>query len=133
VRMIQSVWSITLSVSNLGKAVVFYEETLGLTKKYEYSSYAGFQCGGVEIDLSTGRKEKGRLEDAPSVEFIVDDVDVAYKTLKRKGVKFVKEPHDEPWGGRESSFLDPDGNLLEIVQIDWKRYFEVSMKGVKAP
>ncbi len=131
--MIRNVWSITLPVSDLKKAVAFYEKTLGLNKKYEYPSYAGFQCGGVEIGLRPSRKEKGYGENACSVEFFVDDVDASYRALKKKGVNFVEEPHDEPWGGREASFLDPDGNWLEIVQIDWKKYFEVSMKGAKAP
>ncbi|MFQ6068440.1 MAG: VOC family protein [Candidatus Bathyarchaeia archaeon] len=131
--MIKSVWGITLSVSDLKKAIDFYEKVLGLNKKYEYSSYAGFQCGGVEIGLKPGRKEKRRIEDAPSIEFYVDNVDIVYQNLKRKGVNFVEDPHDEPWGGREASFLDPDGNLLEIMQINWKKYFEVSMKGAKAP
>lgn len=127
--MIKSVWGITLPVSDLKKAVAFYEKILKLNKKYEYSSYAGFQCGGVEIGLRLGRKEKSRIDDEPSVEFFVDDVDAAYQELKRKGVNFVKKPHDEPWGGREASFSDPDGNLLEIMQVDWKKYFEVSLKG----
>ncbi len=131
--MIKCVWGVTLSVSDLKKAVEFYEKTLGLNKKYEYSSYAGFQCGGVEIGLRPGRKEKGRIEDAPSIEFLVDDVDAVYRELKGKGVNFVKEPHDEPWGGREAGFLDLDGNLLEIMQVHWKKYFEVSMKGAEAP
>ena len=131
--MIKNVRCITLSVSNLKEAVDFYEQTLGLNKKYEYSSYAGFECGGVEIGLRPGRKKKCRIEDAPSVEFFVDNVDAVYEALKKKSVNFVKEPHNEPWGGREASFLDPDGNLLEILQIDWRKYFEVSMKGAKTP
>ena len=131
--MINNVRCITLSVSDLKTAVDFYEKALGLSKKYEYPSYAGFQCGGVEIGLRPGRKEKGHIEDAPSIEFFVDNIDSVYEALKKKGVNFVKEPHDEPWGGREASFLDPDGNLLEIVQISWKKYFEVTVKGAKAP
>jgi len=115
--MIKSIWGITLSVFNLKEADVFYEKTLWLNKTYEYSSYAGFQCGGVEIGLRPGRKEKGRIEDAPSVEFFVDDVDAVYGALEKKGVDFVKEPHDEPWGGREASFLDPNRNLLEMCKL----------------
>jgi len=131
--MIKTVWCVTLKVSDLKKAIAFYGETLGLDKKYEYSSYAGFQCGGVEIGLSPGRRESRPVEDAPSVEFVVEDVDAAYEALKRKGVSFVKEPHDEAWGGRQASFLDLDGNLLEIVQFDWAKYFEVSLKGARKP
>ncbi|MCK4424817.1 VOC family protein, partial [Candidatus Bathyarchaeota archaeon] len=64
-----------------------------------------------------------------SVEFIVDDVDKVYVHLESKGVKFIKELHDEPWGGRQATFTDPDGNILEIVQINWEKYFEASAKG----
>jgi len=126
--LIKTVWSVTLSVSNLERSKKFYEEILGLDKKYEYSSYVGFECGGVEISLRPRDSvEIGR--DAASIEFLVDNVDEEYRRLVSKGVKFIAESHDEPWGGRQASFHDPDGNLLEITEINWKRYFEVSSKG----
>ncbi|RJS82183.1 VOC family protein, partial [Candidatus Bathyarchaeota archaeon] len=49
--MIKTVWCVTFYVSDLKRAAKFYEETLGLEKKYEFSSYVGFECGGVEIGL----------------------------------------------------------------------------------
>jgi catechol 2,3-dioxygenase-like lactoylglutathione lyase family enzyme len=110
----------------------FYEKILGLEKKYEYSSYIGFECGGIEIGLIP-KLEKGQKVSSttPSVEFLVDNVEEIYKTLKRKGVKFIKDLHDEPWGGRQASFTDPDGNILEIVQINWEKYFSVAAEGAK--
>jgi len=130
--MIKTVWCITFHVSDLGRAAKFYEETLGLEKKYEYSSYVGFECGGLEIGLIPKGKEEQRVSPtSPSVEFLVDNVARMYNELKNKGVKFIKELHDEPWGGRQATFTDPDGNILEIAQINWERYFSVSAKGAK--
>jgi metallothiol transferase len=130
--MIKTVWCITFYVSNLGKAKRFYEEILGLEKKYEYSSYVGFECGGVEIGLIPKPKEEQKTsETSPSVEFLVDNVDKVYKELKSKGVKFIKELHDETWGGRQATFTDLDGNVLEIAQINWEKYFDISAKGAK--
>jgi catechol 2,3-dioxygenase-like lactoylglutathione lyase family enzyme len=130
--MIKTVWSITFYVSNLKQAAKFYEEILGLEKKYEYTSYVGFECGGVEIGLIPKPKERRKSSLlSPSVEFLVDNVDKVYNELKRKRVKIIKELHNEPWGGREATFTDPDGNILEIVQIDWKKYFSISAKGAK--
>ena len=126
--MIKTVWSVTLSVSNLEVSKRFYEEILGLDKKYEYSSYVGFECGGVEIGLRPrGSVEIGR--DAASIQFLVENVDEEYRKLSDKGVKFTVKPHDEPWGGRQASFHDPDGNLLEITEINWEKYFKVSLEG----
>ncbi|MEA2089450.1 MAG: VOC family protein [Thermoproteota archaeon] len=124
------VWGITFYVSNLKRSISFYEETLGLNKKYEYSNYAGFDCGGVEIGLIP--KEKvAHGENIPSVEFLVDNVDTTYQALNKKGVKFLNEPHNKPWGGREARFIDPDGNVLEIMQINWEKYFNAATKGFK--
>jgi len=126
--LIKTVWSITLSVSNLERSKKFYEDVLGLNKKYEYSSYVGFECGGVEIGLRPRESvEIGR--DAASIQFLVNDVDEEYRRLVNKGVKFTSKPHDEPWGGRQASFRDPDGNLLEITEINWEKYFKVSLEG----
>jgi catechol 2,3-dioxygenase-like lactoylglutathione lyase family enzyme len=116
----------------LERSKEFYEKTLGLEKKYEYSSYVGFECGGVEIGLIP-KLEKGQKVSplSPSVEFLVDDIEGFYDKLKQRGVKFVKELHEEPWGGRQATFTDPDGNILEIAQISWERYFDVAAKGAK--
>ena len=126
--MIKTVWSITLSVSNLERSKRFYEEILGFNKKYEYSSYVGFECGGVEIGLiPKDTVEIGK--DSASIEFLVDNVDKEYRRLVSKGVKFTAKPHDEPWGGRQAVFHDPDGNPLCVTEINWKKYFKASLEG----
>jgi catechol 2,3-dioxygenase-like lactoylglutathione lyase family enzyme len=130
--MIKSVRSVTFYVSDLKKAAKFYEETLGLEKKYEYSSYVGFECGGVEIGLIPKASELEKPTAlSPAVEFLVDDVEKTYRELEVKEVKFTKELHDEPWGGRQATFTDPDGNVLEITQVNWQRYFSVAADGAK--
>ncbi|MEM2249593.1 MAG: VOC family protein [Candidatus Bathyarchaeia archaeon] len=129
---IKTVWCITFYVSDLKKATQFYEKVLGLEKKYEYSSYVGFECGGVEIGLIPRLKEGERVASiSPSVEFLVDDVENFCNELKSKSVKFVKDLHEEPWGGKQATVMDPDGNILEIVQINWEKYFSVSAEGAK--
>ncbi|MEM3695243.1 MAG: VOC family protein [Candidatus Bathyarchaeia archaeon] len=130
--MIKTVWCVTFYVSDLKTTKEFYEKILGLEKKYEYSSYVGFECGGIEIGLIP-KLEKGQKvgPSSPSVEFLVDNVEEVYETLKQRGVKFIKELHEEPWGGKQASFTDPDGNILEIVQMNWEKYFSVAAEGAK--
>lgn len=120
--MILRVWDVTFAVTDLEKAVDFYGNVLELQKKYQFSSYVGFDCGGVEIGLVPGRTT-GVQEDAPCVDFLVRDVDEAYQTLCERGVRFLKDPHDTPWGGRIALFTDLDDNVLQLVQIDWPKYF----------
>jgi len=129
--VIKTVWCVTFYVSDLDRASRFYEETLGLEKKYEYSSYVGFECGGVEIGLIPKLEGQRVSQPSASVEFLVDDVERFCTELKGKGVRFVEELHEEPWGGRQASFTDPDGNALQIAQIDWEKYFAISATGAK--
>ncbi len=113
----------TLTVSDLKRGVHFYERVLGLQKKYEFKDYAGFDCGGVEIGLKTwgelGTPRKGE----PCIDFLVEDVDESFRVLKDKGVSFAEVPKDTQWGGRMAVFSDPDGNTLQLIQIDWPKYF----------
>jgi len=123
--MIARVWAITLTVSDLERAIAFYEGKLGLVKKYRFSDYAGFDCGGVEIGVKTWGKLEGPREGEPSVDLAVTDLDATYTELIAKGVTFEKEPHDLLWGARGALFRDPDGNLLQLTQIDWRHYFGI--------
>lgn len=121
--MIKRIWDVTLTVSDLKRAVSFYENILGLQKKYEFKDYAGFDCGGVEIGLKTwGELEKPRKGE-PCVNFIVDNIDEFYNYLKEKGADFTEGPKDTQQGARMAVLSDPDGNILQITQVDWGKYF----------
>lgn len=122
--MIKRIWDITLTVSELKKSVYFYEKILGLTKKYEFKDYAGFDCGGVEIGVKTwGEMEKSRKGE-PCIDFLVNDIDEVYRVLKEKEVEFFEPPKETLWGGKTALFYDPDGNILQLVEINWEKYFK---------
>ena len=124
--MIKRIWAITLTVSDLDRAVDFYERVLGLDKKYTFNDYAGFDCGGVEIGIKTWGKLENPRQGEPCIDFLVGDVDDAFSLHSERGVGFHEEPKDTPWGGRIAHFSDPDGNALQLTQINWKKYLTVS-------
>ena len=121
--MIRRMWDVTLTVSDLSRAIRFYREILGLSLKYEFKDYAGFDVGGVELGVKTWGDMEPPRQGEPVVSFLVDDVDKAYAELSAKGVKFIKAPEETLWGGRIALFRDLDGNTLQLTQLDWKKYF----------
>lgn len=102
---------IGIGVSDLKKAVAFYENIVGLEKKSEGPTYAIFDVGGVELGLGAGKLEFFLL---------VDDIDKAYRDLKEKGAKFIAEPEDQPWGARTATIVDPDGNEFILESFKCK-------------
>jgi len=100
--VIKRINHLTFPVSDLKKAVAFYENILGLKKTGEWGNYAIFDVGGTDLAFET----KGEQQ----IYMLVDDVDKEYQDLKKKGVNFISEPKDQPWGGRTATFVDPDGN-----------------------
>ncbi|MGY4707795.1 VOC family protein [Candidatus Bipolaricaulota sp. J31] len=121
-EMTCGIWDVTLKVRDLGRAVAFYRDVLGLDPKYRFEDYAGFDVGGVEVGLKTWGELEPPREEEPLVNFLVDDVDRACGELSARGVRFAKGPEDTPWGGRIAVFQDPDGNTLQLSQTDWRRH-----------
>jgi predicted enzyme related to lactoylglutathione lyase len=47
----------------------------------------------------------------------VDDIHREHDALTAKGVKIVRPPEREQWGGWVSTFSDPDGNTIQLMQL----------------
>jgi catechol 2,3-dioxygenase-like lactoylglutathione lyase family enzyme len=53
---------------------------------------------------------------AGTVFLTTDDVRASYDELKARGVEFVDEPEERPYG-IDSSFRDPSGNHFRLTQV----------------
>jgi catechol 2,3-dioxygenase-like lactoylglutathione lyase family enzyme len=45
-----------------------------------------------------------------------DDVQASYEELRGRGIEFVEEPEERPYG-IDSSFRDPSGNQFRLMQV----------------
>jgi len=111
-------------VSDVGRAVEFYGEQLGLEvfERGEGMPYARFRSGDTRLNVyqsSTAGHAKHTL-----VSFAVEDVRRTVDDLKQRGVEF-QEYDSGPFtteggvatiGDTHAAWIeDPDGNVLEIV------------------
>jgi catechol 2,3-dioxygenase-like lactoylglutathione lyase family enzyme len=109
---IKGIAYIRIGVSDLEKSVSFYQDSLGLEKISEWPTGAIFDVGKIALGVE--------LKAKPKIFLLVNDVDKAYRDLKDKGVKFVTEPKDQPWGVRDATFVDPDGITFTIESLKCK-------------
>lgn len=109
---------IALTVADLGAAVAFYRDKLGLPFLFAAPNLAFFDCGGVRLMLGT--PEAGEVVAAgATLYFKVGDIHGAHQALRSRGVPFVDEPHVIADMGTYALwmafFRDPDAHLLGIM------------------
>jgi catechol 2,3-dioxygenase-like lactoylglutathione lyase family enzyme len=109
---------ISVNVHDLGKAVGFYRDTLGMPFLFQVPHMAFFACGDVRLML--GVPEKPEFDHPGSViYFKVEDIQGAFDVLKGRGVEFVGKPHRiAPMKDHDlwmAFFRDVDGNLLALM------------------
>ena len=87
----ERVGQIAVHVRDLDRAVVFYQDALGLRLLFRAPpGLAFFDCGGVRLMLSRPEGESGGTS---IIYYVVRDVDTACDTLRALGVPIHSEPH----------------------------------------
>jgi methylmalonyl-CoA/ethylmalonyl-CoA epimerase len=110
---------ISIVVRDVGRAVAYYRDVLGMTFLFSAGpTLAFFDCGGVRLML--GPASEPRFDHPASILYYkVDDIGAAFATLKARGALVEREPQltanmgtYELWIG----FLrDPDDNVLALM------------------
>lgn len=109
---------ISVTVHDVGKAVGFYRDTLGMQFLFQVPNMAFFACGDVRLML--GVPEKPEFDHPSSViYFRVEDIQAAFDVLSGRGVRFVGKPHlIAPMKDHDlwmAFFRDVDDNLLALM------------------
>ncbi len=110
-------FSLNLGSPEPERLIAFYRDTLGLIPAPEVSPGA-FAVGSGFLIVSGHSEVTGPATDAARclINFVVDDLDAEQARLETGGVEFVRSKGEEPWGGRISTFLDPDGNYCQLIE-----------------
>ncbi len=112
---------VTLAVEDVEASAAFYAR-LGLTQIVaSYPDYARFLAPQGDTTLSLHHTEDSPSVPSASIHFEVDDVDRAVAELKEAGIRFVRDPVDQPYLWREAILLDPDGHRVFIYHAGENR------------
>jgi len=74
--------------------------------------------GPPVMDSDTAEQVKSLMAKgfAGTIFLTTDDVHATYDELKGRGVEFVEEPEERPYG-IDSSFRDPSGNNIRLTEV----------------
>lgn len=135
---------ITLSVSDVDKALAFYTEQVGFALDVDYHPTAGFRVVQLTPAGSACSVQFGvGLTDAPpgsarGTYLVVTDIEAVHRDLSERGVAAGEIRHKSPvddWRGSWESgvdagrrdyassftFADPDGNTWMVQEIGFTR------------
>jgi len=108
---------VQLTVSNLGKAIEWYEQVLGFktVERRDDLKFAHVETNvpGLQLGLGEGGALKGT--GAVVINFSVVDVAAARTLLESRGVVFGGPTQVIPGKVALAAFKDPDGNQLRLA------------------
>ncbi|MVX66582.1 VOC family protein [Clostridium chromiireducens] len=109
-----------LAVTNLEEARKYYEGTLGLKLKFDFSNKGmiAFNIGAEEPAIIL-KDENVFKNMKPTIWLEVENVETEYDKLLKNGVKFLSEPF-EIMTGMAVEFEDPFGNRFGITDYSKK-------------
>jgi predicted enzyme related to lactoylglutathione lyase len=121
--VLEKVFYTSVLVRDQDKALDFYTNVLGLEKRVENPTPDGprFLTVGVKGDDfqlvlwpgTPGQAEPAMGRPLASITIETDDCRKTVEELKSRGVEFVSDVLEFPWG-YVAQFQDPDGNRLQI-------------------
>jgi len=107
-------------VSDMGRAVAFYRDTLGLPLRFESPHWTEFATEGTTLALHLAGEQRASSE--PSGDTLpgrcrpglsVPDLDEFHERMVARKVRCVQEPKDV-FGARVAQYVDPDGLVLSV-------------------
>jgi catechol 2,3-dioxygenase-like lactoylglutathione lyase family enzyme len=93
----------------------FYGDVLGLDVLMDQGWIATYGVSAKMNVQVSFLSEGGSGSAVPDLSIEVDDLDEAYRAMKKAGFAIEYGPTDEPWGVRRFYVRDPFGKLINIL------------------
>ena len=115
---IDKICGIIIWTDRLTEMCNFYEVALGLTIRSKKSNYVNFEWDDFKLTIGTHDQVKGKNKDKYRImiNFYVDNINETFSNLSKKGVKIIRKPEKEAWGGLVATLEDPDCNIIQLLQ-----------------
>ncbi len=117
--MVTGVIGVTFWTEDLGCMFDFYSNVLRIPLHARHEDFIAFELGEVRFNIGWHSEISGGSKDP--FRFMphlgVSDIHAEAKRLSLAGVEFIRQPERETWGGWVATFKDPDGNILQLLQV----------------
>jgi predicted enzyme related to lactoylglutathione lyase len=111
-------FNINITSEDPDRLVAFYRDVVGLPVHAQMGDGA-FELGDAALLVDGHSETHGPAKEPQRVliNFFVADLAAEQSRLEGHGVEFIRTAGREYWGGVISTFLDPDGNYLQLIEF----------------
>ncbi len=97
----------------------FYVDGLGLRPRSDRPGFVNFELGDQRLTVAVHSEIAGPNRDPlhVMVNLTTADADAAYSAAVVAGATPLRSPSPEPWGGLVATVRDPDGNVVQFLQL----------------
>ena len=110
----QGIKTVLHPVSDLAKAKAVYTALLGTPPQHDAPYYVGYDTADQHIGLVPGGAQQGMT--SPVAYWHVPDIEGKIAEVTAAGATVKEPPHDVGGGRLVATVVDPDGNVLGLLQ-----------------
>ena len=113
-----TIW--TQDDDSLESMIGFYRDQLGMDVHSRHEGWASFKFGGMRFNIGVHNSITHEPRDPyrTMINFGTDDIFELFDKLESWGVDVIRNPEKEHWGGWVATFHDPDGNVIQLLQLE---------------
>ena len=97
----------------------FYVGVLGLTPRSDRPGFVNFELREQRLTLAVHSEIDDANRDPLHVmiNLVAEDIDSIHRAAVAQGTRSLRPPESEKWGGRIATLQDPDGNVVQLLQL----------------
>ncbi len=103
---------VCLLTSDVVRLSDFYKALLGVDNGSNDSVHQFILSEETALTVYNDGTERPENHCNIRIAFTVEDVDAEFDRVKKLGAQIAEPPTQRPWGAKNMSFFDPDGNLI---------------------
>jgi predicted enzyme related to lactoylglutathione lyase len=95
----------------------FYRDVVKLEPRPDMGDHA-LRLGGATLFVDGHSETHGPAKEPQRMllDIFVGDIDGEQRALESRGITFIRNKGREYWGGIISTFADPDGNYVQLIE-----------------
>ena len=107
--------SIQLASQDPGRLMSFYRDTVGLEAVEGMGEALSLGGGNLLFLVDHSQVSGPTREPRAIIDLHISGIEAEHDRLKAAGVQFSRDKGVEYWGGIISTFSDPDGNTVQLI------------------